>query len=171
MKIRILAFGLAWTLCLYGQRQRFSWQESCFKNPGLPYCPGHDFAVKPTKDGKTPSAGTSPGTLPSMSSTVDAGGIDWRFADPSADALAVLNCSKLSASPLAHSLIDQLGADQGLRQPEVQNIFRGLSGVDQVALSVREDRIVFWLPAGRRIPFFPRPRRAGKPYRLSGTRS
>jgi hypothetical protein len=142
MKIRILAFGFVCAACLCGQHQRFSWQEACFKNPGLPYCAGHDFAVKPTKNGPTPNAATSPGTLQFTSSAVDASGIDWRFADPSADALAVLNCHKLSASPLAHSLIDQLGADQGLRQPELQNIFRALSGVDQVALSVREDGIV-----------------------------
>jgi hypothetical protein len=83
-----------------------------------------------------------------MPSALDAGGIDWRFADPSADALAVLNCKKLSDSPLAHSLIDQLGANQGLGQPEVQDIFRGLSGLDQVAFSVHEDRIVL-LVTGR----------------------
>lgn len=145
MRIRILAFGFVCAASLCGQHQRFSWQEACFKNPAAPYCAGHDFAVKPTKNGATPSAGTSPGTLPS---TIDAAGIDWRFADPSADTLAVLNCSKLSTSPLAHSLIDLLGANQGLRQPEVQNIFRGLSGVDRVALSVREDRIVL-LVTGR----------------------
>ena len=168
MKIRILAFGLAWTLCLYGQHQRFSWQESCFKNPGLPYCDGHDFAVKPNKDGKTPSAGTSPGTLPSMPSAVDAGGIDWRFADPSADALAVLKCSKLSASPLAHSLIDLLGANQGLSQPEVQNIFRGLSGVDQVALSLREDRIVLLVTGRTPDSILPVPEAGWKAVSLAG---
>src|ERR1700693_3848416 len=168
MKIRILAFGLAWTLCLYGQHQRFSWQDSCFKNPGLPYCDGHDFAVKPNKDGKTPSAGTSPGTLPSMPSAVDAGGIDWRFADPSADALAVLKCSKLSASPLAHSLIDLLGANQRLSQPEVENIFRGLSGVDQVALSLREDRIVLLVTGRTPDPILPVPEAGWKAVSLAG---
>jgi hypothetical protein len=168
MKIRILAFGLAWTLCLYGQHHRFSWQESCFKNPGLPYCDGHEFAVKPTKEGKTPSAGTSSGTLSSMPSTVDAGGIDWRFADTSADALAVLNCSKLSASPLAHSLIDLLGANQGLRQPEVQNIFRALSGVDQVALSLREDRIVLLVTGRAPDSILPAPEAGWKSVSLAG---
>src|ERR1700683_4365793 len=99
MKLRMLTFGLAATFCLFGQHQRFSFQEACFKNPTAPYCDGHDFFVKPTKnkDGTTSNAGT----WSAMPSAVDAGGIDWRFADPSADALAVLNCSKLSVSPLA----------------------------------------------------------------------
>ena len=143
VNIGVLALGLACAASLCGQydrHHRFSWQEACFKNPGLPYCQGHDFAVKRTKDGKTPSADTSTGT--SLSSAVDASGIDWRFADPSADAIAVLNCSKLSAAPVAHSLIDQLGANQGLGPTDVQNIFRGLSGVTEVALSVRGDRMV-----------------------------
>ena len=72
-----------------------------------------------------------------MPATVDAGGIDWRFADPSADALAVLNCSKLKASPLAHSLIDQLGASQRITGADMLKIFEALSGVNQVAISVR----------------------------------
>jgi hypothetical protein len=54
----------------------------------------------------------------------------------------VLNCSKLSASPVAQSLIDQLGANQGLGPTDVQNIFRRLLGVTEVALSVLGDRMV-----------------------------
>jgi len=165
MRIRILAFGFVCAASLCGQHQRFSWQEACFKNPAAPYCSGHDFAVKPTKNGATPSAGTSPGTLPS---TVDAAGIDWRFSDPSADTLAVLNCSKLSASPLAHSLIDLLGANQGLRQLDVQNIFRGLSGVDQVALSVREDRIVLLVTGRTPDSILPAPEAGWKAVSLAG---
>ena len=72
-------------------------------------------------------------------------GIDWRFADPAADSLAVLNSGKLAASPLAHSLIDQLGAGQGLSAAEAQNTFRALSGVNQMAVSVHGDRIVFFV--------------------------
>jgi hypothetical protein len=145
VNIRLLALGLACGAGVYGQHH-FSWQESCFNNPGLPYCPGHDFAVKPTKGGK--SSSTSAGTLDPMSPTVDAAGIDWRFADPSAEALAVLTGAKLSASPVAHSLIEQLGASEGLAQADVQNIFRALSGIGHVALSIREDRILL-LVTGR----------------------
>ncbi len=70
------------------------------------------------------------------------GGIDWRFADPVADALVGINISRLSASPLGGSLIAQLGANQGLTEADMLKIFEGLSGVDQVALSVRDNRIV-----------------------------
>src|ERR1700730_8855575 len=103
VKIRILAFGLAAAASLYGQyrHHHFSWQEACYKNPGAPYCAGNDFAIKPSKDAPPPR-NTYSITDPSRS-TIDAAGIDWRFADPAADALAVLNCRKLSASPLAHS--------------------------------------------------------------------
>src|SRR5258708_22594128 len=118
MKLRLLAFGLAWTLCLCAQR-KFNWQNACFNNPGAPYCPGHDFAVKRTKDGKTPAGGAYSG-LASASPTLDAAGIDWRFADPAADALAVLSCRKLSASPIAQNLIDQFGTHQGFSQAELQ---------------------------------------------------
>jgi len=150
MKLRLLAFGLAWTLCLCAQR-RVNWQNVCFNNPGAPFCSGHDFAVKRTKDGKPPAYSG----LPSSSPATDAAGIDWRFADPAADALAVLSCSKLSASPIARNLIDQLGTDQGFSQADLQKIFRALSGLEQVALSIREDRIVFLLtgrPADAVLP-------------------
>ena len=153
MKLRLLAFGLAWTLCLTAQR-RLSWQNACFNNPGAPFCPGSDFAVKRTKDGKVPAGGEY-GGLPSASAATDAAGIDWRFADPEADALAVLSCSKLSVSPIARNLIDQLGTDQGFSQADLQKIFRALSGLEQVALSIREDRIVFLLtgrPADAVLP-------------------
>jgi hypothetical protein len=83
-----------------------------------------------------------------MSPTIDAAGIDWRFADPSADALAALDCSKLPASSFAHSVIDQLASARGLSSTDAQNIFRALSGVKQVALSVRADTILI-LVTGR----------------------
>jgi hypothetical protein len=70
MKIRMLAFGFMCAACLCGQHQRFSWQEARFQNPGLPYCAGHEFAVRPTKNGATPNAATSPGTLQFTSSAV-----------------------------------------------------------------------------------------------------
>jgi hypothetical protein len=70
------------------------------------------------------------------------GGIDWRFADPAADMLAGFNYSGLSASPLARMAIAQLGAKQGLAEADVQKIFDALSGVEKVALSVRDNRVV-----------------------------
>jgi hypothetical protein len=71
-----------------------------------------------------------------------AGGIDWRFADALADALAGLNGTTLSASPVARSLIAQLGANQGLSAADMQKISARLSSVNQVALSVRDNRMV-----------------------------
>ena len=83
-----------------------------------------------------------------MPATIDAAAIDWRFADPSADALAALNCSKLPASSFAHGVIDRLASSRGLSPAEAQNVFRALSGVSQVALSVRADTILIMV-AGR----------------------
>jgi hypothetical protein len=73
---------------------------------------------------------------------VEIGGIDWRFADPSADGLVGFNFSALSASPLVRSLIAQLGTSQGITEVEMQKIFDGLSGVDQVVLSIHNNQIV-----------------------------
>lgn len=141
----MLVLGLAWTFCLHGQKKGFGvFTESCFRNPALPYCPGRDLAPKPEPKGgaKSGAYGMAGATV---GSTIDAAGIDWRFADPDADAVAVLNSSKLSAAPLAHSLIDQLGSKQGLTQDEAQNVFGTLSGVSQVALSVRGDKILLMI--------------------------
>jgi len=76
-------------------------------------------------------------------SVIVADGIDWRFADPFADALAGFNFRKLSSSSLASGLITQLGANQGLTESDMQRIFRALTGADQIALSVHENQIVF----------------------------
>ena len=73
------------------------------------------------------------------------GGIDWRFADPYADALIGFNFSAFAASPLALDLIAQPEANQGLTEPDMQRILAGLSGVDQVAISVHNNRIVAML--------------------------
>jgi hypothetical protein len=146
MKIRMLGFGL---LCAAGlcAQHRFSWQEACFKNPGAPYCPGHDFAVKPSKNAPPRSFVPDPGPFPATPQSVTpsvivVGGIDWRFADPLADAVVGFDSNRLSASPLALNLIAQLGTSQGLTDQDMQKIFEGLSGADQVALSVRDNRIV-----------------------------
>jgi hypothetical protein len=148
VKIRLLALSLVSVAGVYGQgksprslhgHEPHSWQEDCFKNQGLPYCQGRDFAIKPTSEGKdAPRNGyKDPGELPVVS-----GGIDWRFADPEADSLAGFNFRKLSASPLARSLMTQLGANQGLTADDMRRIFAALSGVNEVALSVHENQIV-----------------------------
>ncbi len=163
MKIRALAFGLACAFCLNGQK-RFSWQDACFFNPAAPYCMGHELA---SKLGKKNVAG-APGELLLGPSSVDATGVDWRFADPSADALAVLNCGKLLASPHAHSLINRLAASQGLSAAEAQTIFRKLSSVDQVALSVRENRVVLMVTGRAPGSVLPAPEAGWKSVALDG---
>src|ERR1700719_5119583 len=145
MRIRTLAFALAWTASLSAQHHRFSWQDACFKNPRAPFCDGHEYAVKPVppgKDGAPRSSVKDPSEVPSTPSATVAGGIDWRFADPSADALAGFNFSKLSASPLARGLIAQLVAGQGATEADIQKIFAGLCGADKIGLSLRDDQIV-----------------------------
>ena len=103
-----------------------------------------------------------------MDPTVDADGVDWRFADPSADALAVLRGSQVSASPVGHNLIDQLGATEGLSQADIQNVFRGLSSVNQVALSVRQDRIVLLVTGRAPDTILPAPEAGWKAVSLGG---
>jgi hypothetical protein len=139
MRIRILALGLVWAASLCGQR-RFSWQGYCFDHPAAPFCSGREYAIKPR-----PKETVRPDLVPhspTAQNVIVVGGIDWRFADPAADALAGFNFSGLSASPLARIVIAQLGARQGLTEADVQRIFDALSGVEQVALSVRDNRVV-----------------------------
>ena len=73
------------------------------------------------------------------------GGIDWRFADPFADALVGFNFSGILASPLAKSLVMDLGAKHGLAEADMKRIFDGLSDLDQGALSIRNNRVVVLL--------------------------
>ena len=103
-----------------------------------------------------------------MDPALDAGGVDWRFADPSADALAVLHGSKASASPVGHNLIDQLGTTEGLSQADIQNVFRGLSSVNQVALSVRQERIVLLVTGRAADTILPAPEAGWKAESLGG---
>src|SRR5262245_50701196 len=116
MRIRLLALGLLWVAGLSGQHRRFSWQDYCFNHPAAPFCQGHDYAVRRTKPGKdgTPQTVVSvpfpPIPPPLTPSVIVVGGIDWRFADPSADAIVGFNVSGLRASPLAQSLMVRLGA-------------------------------------------------------------
>ncbi|HEV2199375.1 MAG TPA: hypothetical protein VGR73_06120 [Bryobacteraceae bacterium] len=147
MKIRILFFGFACALSLYGQR-KFNWQNYCFQNPTAPFCMGHEDAIRHVPQGKTAEPQT--GVKSPLSSTAGApepdpmivGGIDWRFADPSADALAALDGGKLPASPLARSLIVQLGINRGLPEAEARKMFEALCGAGHVALSVRGEQSV-----------------------------
>jgi hypothetical protein len=148
IRLLVLAVVCAASLCAQAKK-KFSWQDACFKNPAAPYCPGHDFAVKPPPKEKTtatpavitrPFPSTTP--RPVTPSLIVVGALDWRFADPFADELVGFNFSGLAASPLAHSLIAQLGAKRGLTESDIQKIFDGLAGVDQVALSIRDNRVV-----------------------------
>jgi hypothetical protein len=146
--------SFVWVASLCGQRgHHFSWQDACFKNPGAPYCQGRDYAVKRTRPGKDAAAGDTaaregvtdplPSTPQSVTpSVIVIGGIDWQFVDPFADALAGFNFMGLSASPLARTLIARLGANQGISETDIKKIFDRLSGVDQIALSMRDNRIV-----------------------------
>jgi hypothetical protein len=157
--VRILAFCLVTAASLYGQaygQRRFNWQNYCFDHPAAPVCPSHEFYDKrpaPAKATPPPSAVTNP--FPSQPQNVTpslivVGGIDWRFADPDADAMVGFNFSALPASPLARRLIAQLGAKQGVAEADMQKILDGLSGVDQFALSVRDNRIVIMVTSGTR---------------------
>jgi hypothetical protein len=145
MRIPVLALGLVWAASLFGQH-RFRWQDYCFNNPGAPVCRGNDYAIKPPARGKDATRGSvATNPIPSAPQTarpsvIVLGKIDWRFADPFADGLAWFDFSGLAASPLARSLIGQLAGTQGL--------FDGLTGVDQVALSVRNARVVVMVTGG-----------------------
>jgi hypothetical protein len=170
MNLRVFVVSLAWAFCLYGQKngfkKGFDFEEACFKNPSLPYCLQRDFVNKPAPKNGAPGVATysAAGTLP----TIDAAGIDWRFADPSADALAVLNCGNLAATPLAHNLIDQL-ASNGLPQVEAQKVFRALSGVGQVALSVRENKILLMVTGRPGDSILPAPEAGWKAMPFGGS--
>ena len=148
MRIRILVLVLVCSASLCAQRRRFSWQDYCFNHPAAPFCAGHEYAVKPPARttgaaARNPVANPSPATPQNViPSVIVVGGIDWGFADPFADALVGFNFNGLSASPLARGLIAKLGTSQGLTESDIQKIFDGMSGVEQVALSVRDDRVV-----------------------------
>jgi hypothetical protein len=179
MSVRILALGLVGSAILGAQAKHMSWENLCFKNPGAPVCQGNDYAIKPPPGAK-PSAKNDPAartvtTNPSAStpgtaaaSMVVVGGIDWRFADPFADALVGINFSGLSASPLARGLIAQLGTAQGLTDADMQKIFDGLAGVDQVAVSVRNNRMVVMITGRATESALPEPEAGLKTVSVSG---
>jgi hypothetical protein len=149
MRTRVLALGLLCAASLCAQR-RFNWQNYCFDHPAAPFCSGNDYAIKqPPKNAPRDSVTSPlPATLANGTPSDSAGGIDWRFADPSPDVLVGFNVRRLSTSTLARSLMVKLGASQNLTDADMQKIFDGLAGIDQAALSIHDDRIVFML-AGR----------------------
>src|SRR5271169_1020430 len=109
---RTLLF-LAVSVSLFGQR-RFSWQNACFNNLAAPYCAGRDFAIKPAKtEPRSKNNGLPNGPQEGESSL---GGIDWRFADPSADAVVGFNFSRISSSPLGRRFLIQLGVSRSLTE-------------------------------------------------------
>lgn len=150
MRIFILPLSILCVPVLFGQT---TWQERCFNNPAAPYCQGRDFAVRKTPPPKdtTPKAVTNPSfhattparPMPSMMMTV--GAMDWRFVDPFADAIVGINFAGIADSELAHSMVAQLGAKQGLTDADVKKLFEGLSGLDQIAASVRDNKFVVML--------------------------
>jgi hypothetical protein len=146
VKIRTFVLGLACIASLFGQK-KFSWQNACFNNPGLPYCSGHEFAGKPAKSGKNGSSSESFATgTTSMAaedvapSVIGVSGINWRFADPLADSVASASFNNLEPSPLARFVMSALAANQGLKEANMGPIFDAFSGLDQVAVSIRGDQ-------------------------------
>ncbi len=143
---RSLAFGLLFASSLYAQKtHKFNWQDACFNNPTAPYCMGHEDATKRsarTKEAVGRNSGTPREGTPLP---VNSGGIDWRFADPLADAITGFNFKDLSASPLARTLVIELGATAGVTEADMKKKLDGLSGVHQVAISTRDNHIVAML--------------------------
>jgi hypothetical protein len=76
---------------------------------------------------------------------VNAGALDWRFADPQADVLMGFNVGSIAASPLARTLVAQLGARQNLNDADIKKLFDGLAAFDQIAVSVQESQMVAML--------------------------
>lgn len=153
MKLRVVALGLASALTLAGQH-RFSWQDACFKNPGLPYCPGHEFAVKHKRNEKNDAPGgvakasaANPADEAATPSVVKVNGIDWRFADPDADAIAALDLTQIRG-PLARTIVNRFAAAQGLNETDTTRLFEALLSVQSIAVSVRSNRVLMMV--GRR---------------------
>jgi hypothetical protein len=152
IRIGVCVLGLLCTLSVSAQRKRFSWQGYCFDHPAAPFCRGHEYAVKKHPPGQNgePQGGdtgefTPTPTVETPSIIVIPGGIDWRFADPAGETLAGFHFKHLSTSPFASRWIAQLGARQGLGEADTQKILSRLQGMDQLALSVRDGKMVAML--------------------------
>jgi hypothetical protein len=147
VKLPAFSIAMVFATSLYGQYggHRFSWQESCFNHPGLPYCQGNEYAVKPTPPPKNGGKIVVTDPVTGKPVVVSVTGIDWRFADPAADGVAGIDVAKLMASPIAHDLVADWAAMLGFSQPEVEKLFESLLGVDQLAISVRDGKAVVML--------------------------
>jgi hypothetical protein len=97
-----------------------------------------------------------------------AGSIDWRFADPLADVVMGINFGHLSASPLARAVIAQLAARQALTDADVKKIFDGLAGVDQIGVSLKDNRMVVMFTGGVSQMGLPAPQPGMKTLPISG---
>ncbi len=142
MRIQILVTGLVCVALAQGQSFKTKWANSCFMNPASVVCKDHDFAIKPAKGGKKAAANAFSSTGAATPTRILDNAIDWRFADPQADALAGFHVSGLAASPIGRALIAQLAARQNLTEADMQKIFDGLASVDQIAFSIRDNRVV-----------------------------
>ncbi len=140
--MRLLALGFICACSLYGQSygpKVKDFTESCFRNPALPYCNTRDFVPKPGAKNATNPYGAATATA---QPSTDSAGIDWRFADPSADSLSVLDCKQLYTSAPGRALIGQLASSQGLTAMQTEDLLRTLSGVGNVALSIQQDAVL-----------------------------
>jgi hypothetical protein len=158
VKLRIFALGLACIASVFGQK-KFSWQNACFNNPGLPYCEGRDFAVKPTKwKNGGPGYNGSGAALTAEDaspSVIGVSGINWRFADPQADSLVSASFNNLSPSPLAKFVMSALAANQGMKEASMGPLFDAFSSVDQVAVSVRGEQTLVMVSGSSRESTLP----------------
>jgi len=111
-------------------------------NPAAPFCMGHEDAIKRPAQPKEASSRKGGKFRDETPLPVVSGGIDWRFVDPFADAVAGFNFAGLSASPLARSMVIQWGVAEGVAEAEMKKKFDGLLGVRQVAISTRDGQIV-----------------------------
>lgn len=116
--------------------------------------------MKPTpskKDGGPPSVTTNPGASSSMPkngtpSVVTVGAIDWRFADPNAEGLVGLNFGRTPPSPLALNLISRLAVSHGLTESEGQNMLSAVPGIQQLAVSIRDNHVVCMVTGSVAVP-------------------
>src|SRR5579862_3896043 len=155
IRIVVLWLTAAASLCAqaYGPKNHFDWTEYCFRNPKAPFCLGHDFINKPKAGAKdAPGNAIANGGTVAHETQIVTGGIDWRFADPSADALIGFNFAGIAASPFARGLIAHLGArlggNHGTTQADMQKIVERMAGVERVVISVRDNHAVAMVTGG-----------------------
>lgn len=121
-------------------------------NPRLPYCAGHELygKAKRPKNVATTNGASSVYLDPLQAtaeddappSVITTSAINWRFADPHADALASISFSRIAATPIELGVMAGLGSKLGLSADDMATVFDAFSEVDQVALSIRAGRIL-----------------------------